>query len=323
MKHNHYPSQIGRAAFLMDPMEKIAYWEDTSCALMEEIGRRGTSIYYLEPKNISAENGTLHGKGQLVRVSCARGVGIKILKNVEVDLGTMDVIVNRKEPPFDIAYLHLTQMLELLESKVFIVNSPRGLRKANEKLYILNFLDWIPETLVTQDPGQIMEFQRRIKSDVILKPLDQKGGAGISLLTEKTKGNKALLERMTRGGKQLIMAQKFLKSNLTQGDKRIFVLDGKVIGQFKRIPKRGEFRANLSLGAHAEEATLSKQEKKLVHALVPALRRDGLYFTGLDVVDGKLIEINVTCPAGFLELLHLNGKNLAVDVVNFLERKAF
>lgn len=310
-----------KIAFMMDSMEHILLKWDTSMGIMIEAQKRGHQIFYLEPKDLFAENGSLYGKVREVRVSRKRG--FEVLKVQTFNLKTFDIIFNRKEPPFDISYLYLTYFLELAEPEAFVINSPKGLRKANEKFYILEFAKWIPPTFVSNNPERIEAFQQKLKCDLILKPLDLKGGAGIKLLPLGSQKTRVILRRATRNGEKWIMAQKFLKKNLTSGDKRILVLNGEPIGQFGRIPKRGEFRANLSLGGKHVRARLAPAEKKLVRALKPKLLRNGLYFVGIDVVDGKLIEINVTSPAGITEINLLEGKHPEVQVVNFLEAQAW
>ena len=304
-------------AFIMDVMGKILLKWDTSISIMIEAQNRGHRVFYIESDDLFVEDNSVYAKVREVTVS--RKSGFNILGTQVIDFKTCDIIFNRKEPPFDVSYLYMTQILELLEPDVFIINSPAGVRKANEKLYILEFKKWIPPTFVSNNPERIEEFQRKLKSDLILKPLDQKGGAGIKLLPFKSRKAKTILKRATQSGIKWIMAQKFLKENLRSGDKRILILNGKVIWQFRRIPKRGEFRSNLSLGGKHIRATLTGAEVKLVSALRPKLLRDGLYFVGIDVVDGKLIEINVTSPAGTTEINELEGRRPEVQIVDFLE----
>ncbi len=320
MKHNHKRRKRLQIGFIMDPMEKILLKWDTSIAIMMEAQNRGHHVFYIEPDNLFLRDNTLYAEVRKVTVS--RRKGFQVLNRNVIDLKTLDIIFNRKEPPFDTSYLYLTQLLERLEPEVFVLNAPNGVRKANEKLYILEFPEWIPQTIVSNNPKQLESFQRKLRDSIILKPLDQKGGAGIKLLHYKSKKVSRILNQMTRHGKQWIMAQKFLKRSLTQGDKRILLLNGKVIGQFARIPKRGEFRANLSLGGKHMRTSLNAQERKLVQTLRPKLIRDGLYFVGIDVVAEKLIEVNVTSPAGITEINELEGRHPEVEVLDFLEERS-
>lgn len=304
----------------MDPMEKLLLKFDTSLAIMMEAQNRGHQLYYLEPREITYQNNSLYAEAREVIASSQ--FGFRVVSKETLDLKTCDVVFNRKEPPFDLGYLYLTQLLECLEPEVFIINSPAGVRGANEKLYILEFPEWIPETLVSRNMEEIEDFFKKQKADIILKPLDQKGGEGVMLLPKKTKKPREILSQVTLCGTKWIMAQRFLKRNLTDGDKRILLLNGEILGQYRKIPKKGEFRANLSLGATYVKTDVSAQERKLILALQSKLLSNGLYLAGIDVVDEKLIEINVTSPAGIPEINELERTHPEARVVNFLERKA-
>lgn len=317
MKHNQKRRKSLKIVFVMDKMKKILLDVDTSISIIMEAQKRGHRILYVTPDDLCYRDNILYANAREVIVS--RTSGFRTLNQKWIDLRTYDIVFNRKEPPFDLSYLYLTQMLELLEPNVFVINSPRGVRKANEKLYILEFPRWVPPTLVSNDPARIEEFQREWKIDLILKPLDQKGGVGIKLLRQKTKKTRSILSQATQNGKKWIMVQKFLEQSLTRGDKRILLLNGNVIGQFGKIPKPGEFRANLSLGGKYVRASLTNRERALVRALHPKLLADGLYFVGIDVIDGWLLEINVTSPAGIPEIDELEGTHPEIQVVDFLE----
>ena len=320
MKHNQNRKKLLKIGFLMDPMEKILLDVDTSISIMMEAQKRGHQIFYIEPEDLVYENGTLGAEARQVLTS--RTTGFKTVSRKRMDLKTLDVIFNRKEPPFDASYLYLTQLLELIEPRVFIVNSPRGVRKANEKLYILEFPKWIPPTFVSNEPERIETFFKKEKSDLIVKPLDERGGKGIHLIRRGSRNAREILNEMTQCGAKWVMAQKFLNQGLTKGDKRILLLNGELLGVFGKIPKKGEFRANLSLGAKHVRATLTKKECQLIEELRPKLIRDGLYFAGIDVIDGKLLEINVTSPAGIPEINELEKTHLEVQVVDFLEQSS-
>ncbi len=306
--------------FVMDPMETLDYDYDSSIALMMEAENRGHEVVYIEPKDIYPLGNKVFAEARYVSIT-DRSKGFRIRTKRTVDLGSLDAIVNRKDPPFDLAYLYLTQILELLEPKVFVMNSPAGLRKANEKLFILNFPDWIPPTLVTNQPDRIQDFQNKIHSNLIIKPLDRKGGSGIKLLSMKNRQNKLQLRQITQNGTQWVMAQKFIESVRAKGDKRILLLNGEVLGCFQRIPKKGEFRANLCLGGDYQISQLTSLEKKLVSVIAPTLIKHGLYFVGIDVIDHFLIEANVTSPAGITVLNELEEKRLEVKVMDFLEKR--
>ena len=325
MKHTYKPRAIPvtqklKLAFIMDPMEKLLLKFDTSITIMMEAQNRGHQIYYIEPREIVYQSNSLYANAR--EVIASNQFGFRVISEERLDLKTCDIVFNRKEPPFDVGYLYLTQLLEILEPDVFVINSPAGVRKANEKLYILEFLEWIPDTFVSKNVEEIEFFFKKQKTDLIVKPLDQKGGEGIMLLPRKTKNPREILSRMTFCGTKWVMAQRFLKKNLTEGDKRILLLNGEILGQYRKIPKKGEFRANLSLGAKYVKTDITNDEQKLVEALKSKLIEDGLYFVGIDVIDGKLIEINVTSPAGIPEINELDKKRPEVQIVNFLETQS-
>lgn len=322
MKHKH-KARLGqklKIVFIMDPMDKLLLKYDTSVSIMMEAQNRGHQIYYVEPREIVYQDNSLYAEAREVIASSQ--FGFRICSHTRLDLNSCDVIVNRKEPPFDAAYLYLTQLLERLDPTVFILNSPAGVRKANEKLYILEFPDWIPNTFVSRNMEEIEAFRKKEKCDLILKPLDQKAGDGIMLLPWSAKKPREILSQMTMCGTKWIMVQQFLKRVLTQGDKRILILNGEIFGQYQKIPKQGEFRANLSLGAKYVKTDITAHEHKLVQTLKPKLLKDGLYFVGIDVVDEKLIEVNVTSPAGIVEINELEGTHPEARVVDFLEDRA-
>jgi glutathione synthase len=319
MKLNQNRKKPLKIGFLMDPMEKILLDVDTSISIMMEAQKRGHQVFYVKPDELVYERKTLFAEAR--QVATSRTSGFRIVSQKRLDLRSLDVIFNRKEPPFDLSYLYLTQLLELIERDVFIINSPRGVRKANEKLYILEFPKWIPPTFVSDEPIEIETFFKKLKSDVIVKPLDERGGKGIRLIRRGAKNALEILNEATQCGAKWVMAQQFLKAGLTQGDRRILLLNGEVIGQFAKIPKPGEFRANLSLGARYVRAELTAKEHRLIQAIRSKLAKDGLYFVGVDVIDGKLLEINVTSPAGLPEISELEGARPEARVMDFLEEQ--
>ena len=216
----------------------------------------------------------------------------------------------------------MTALLERLASRVPMVNHPRGIRLTNEKLSILDFPKWIPKTLVTASPNSILRFQQKTGNQIVVKPLDQKGGKGVFLLSKNPKTALSQLRTATHKSKVKVMAQEFIEGK-QQGEKRIVLLGGKVFATYEKRAKRGEFRANLGLGASFHRASLSRKEKNLINDLRPYLLKRGLYFVGIDVLGAKLIEINVTSPAGVTEAKFLNPKQpLAEAWADWLERFA-
>ncbi|HXV27990.1 MAG TPA: glutathione synthase, partial [bacterium] len=242
---------------------------------------------------------------------------------VLLPLTQFDLVLIRKEPPFDATYLYLTQILETTADQVPMVNHPRGIRNANEKLAILNFSSWIPETLVTNSAEKIIDFQKRIQDDLVIKPLNLMAGKNIIRLKFKSRTAARTVRKATRNSREFVMAQRFLKGRGKTADKRILILDGDVLTAFEKCAPKGDFRSNLSLGATARSTKLTAKEMKLVKELKPYLLREGLRFVGIDVLCERLIEINVTCPSGLVEARDLYPqRGLAAAWAGSLEKFA-
>lgn len=218
-------------------------------------------------------------------------------------MARFDLIVIRKEPPFNEAYLSLTYMLETLSNKeVFISNDPRGIRDTNEKMSIYHFPGLMPETLTTTSPEQICRFQNKLRMPLVIKPLDEKGGKGIFKLALRAPDRMKRLLSATYHGTKPVQAQGFIQQSGKTLEKRILILNGEMLGAYEKRAKSGEFRANLSLGGSIRKTRLSGAELKITAEVARYARSRGLHFVGIDVLGGKLIEINVTCPSGLRDL---------------------
>ena len=307
-----------RFAFVMDPLEKLDLPWDTSLCLLRKLHARGHETFLFLPASLSLESGRVRGRGR--QISPRGEIGYRQGPEKGFDLARFDAVFIRKDPPFDQSYLALTYLLEPLASDTTVINHPRGIRNANEKLFGLNFRRWAPATLVSSDADEILSFQRKIRSDLVVKPLYEKGGKGVFLLLRKGGRARPRLKQATRQGKDPVVAQKFIPVPKGQGDKRILLWRGNILGAFERIPRAGEFRSNLSLGGRFAACGITKVEKALVRDLKPVLLREGLHFVGIDVRAGKLIEVNVTSPAGLVELDRLYGENSTTALIRELER---
>jgi glutathione synthase len=303
--------------FLMDPMETANPAADTSWALMGRAAERGHRTFFAHPSTLSLEGGEAVLRARAVRVDRAAArfewQGDAAWKSAS----DFSMVWIRKDPPFDLAYVETTWMLEHVDAaRCKVVNSAAGIRGANEKLYALKFPELIPPTLVTADRGRLRDFVRTHR-EVVLKPLGGAGGDGIVFAQEGMRGLTALLEVATPRG-QRCEAQAYLPG-APKGDKRILLLDGEVLGAVLRVHGEGEERNNLHLGGHAEASTLDEHDRRIVAGVGPQLRRDGLWFVGLDVIDGKLTEVNVTSPTGIQEIERLDGVDATGRVIDWCE----
>lgn len=312
--------QALKMGVVMDPIEKINIEKDTTFVLMLEAEKRGHELYYMELDDLSIRGTTPWGHFR--RVSVARGTPhYRFGKAASKPLSWFDVILMRKDPPFDMKFFFATHLLSLVdEQSCLVVNHPRGLREANEKLYALNFPGLIPETLVSSDMEQLKQFMQEQGGEMIIKPLDGYGGSGVYYLHLKDRNTNALLETATTNGQNLIMAQRYLPE-IRQGDKRIIVLDGKPIGAVLRIPREDENRGNIHVGGQCVRADLTSRDREICRILSPHLKKLGLYFVGLDVIGNYLTEVNVTSPTGVQEINALSKVILEGRIIDFIEEK--
>lgn len=291
-----------RFAFVMDPLEQLDLRWDTSLHLLRELNRLGHETYLFTPPRIFLTPGQVKG----------RDSG----SEKEWDLSDFDVVFIRKDPPFDSSYLALTYLLEPVAEKTVVINHPRGIRNANEKLFGLRFPRWSPPTIVSADPDEIIGFQKQIRSDLVIKPLYEKGGKGVFRMGVRAAALRKL-KRATKNG-NYVVAQKFIPIPKGEGDKRILFWKGEILGGFERIPPPGEFRSNLTLGGKFRKCRITGEDKRLVRRLGPALLKEGLLFVGIDIRGGFLLEVNVTSPAGLVELDQLYGgatRKMAEDLI--------
>jgi glutathione synthase len=307
-------------SFLLYPTRSVKVDEDSSFWIIHELRSRGHHVRYFESKDMTGGPGGLGAYLTPARTDARRGFLPSVRSKKAAPLEDQDVIFIRKEPPFDQEYLYALQLLSRLK-RPFVLNDPAGIALCNEKLSILDFPQYAPNSFVTSDPEKAARFARHLGAPVVVKPLDNKAGQGVFRTRHGDKDFKGLLEQATRLGSRSVMLQRYLPHQKS-GDKRILVLDGRFLGCFTRVPSRGEFRANLSLGGSMRRAALSRREERMLEAMAPYLRKHGLYFVGLDVINGCLSEINVTSPSGIPEIRALGGKRLEKTIVDFMERRS-
>jgi glutathione synthase len=236
-------------------------------------------------------------------------------------LEEMDAVFMRTDPPVTVPYLYATYILDYIDSsKTLVINSPQGLRAANEKMYALQFTEAIPETIVSQNKQVIREFVEK-KEAAVLKPLGGKAGEGILFLEPGDRNFNSLIEISTKQGREPVMVQTYLPA-AKEGDKRIILLDGEPIGAINRIPTGKEFRGNMAVGGRVAQTEITDREREICVQVAPKLREDGLYFVGIDVIGGYLTEVNVTSPTGIREIDLLDHVNLGKQVIEWIENKA-
>jgi glutathione synthase len=309
-----------RFVYVMDPMDRVLPDKDTTFAFQRAAQRRGHQALHCELRDLFVKDADVYARVRAVTVSdspphAAFGAA------EEVRLADVEAVFIRKDPPFDAAYLYATLMLERARGRTLIVNDPRGLRDANEKLYALHFARHMPRTLVSASEEQIFAFVAEVGGRGVIKPLDGAGGAGVMMLVPNDKNARAIVQSVTGEGARLAMVQEFLPA-VEEGDKRVLLLDGELLGAINRIPRSDDFRSNIHVGGSVEAYRLTDAERAMVADIVPRLRQDGLVFVGLDVIGGKLTEVNVTSPTGIQQLSQHEGRDVAEDVIKWVERKA-
>ena len=302
-----------RQLFVLDPLGQINPAKDSSAALMQAACRAGDEVWACTPSDLIARG----DEPLAIALPVTPEPWITVGVAERQALAGFDVIWMRKDPPVDEAYLYATHLLEVAErAGVRVLNRPSALRAWNEKLGALRFSRWMAPTLVAGRVSELTRFAEE-QGEVVLKPLGGRAGLGVIRVSADAPGLKALLDLVTDQERLPVMAQRFLPA-VMEGDKRILLVDGEPLGAVNRRPSAGEFRSNLAVGGQAEATVLSERERRICEALTPSLRSEGLFFVGIDVIDGMLSEINVTSPTGIREVERLMQQPLADQVIERL-----
>jgi glutathione synthase len=304
-------------AIQMDPIETINIDADSTFVLALEAQRRGHTLYHYLPRQLSLKDGRLTARARPLELRRERGRHFTLGAQETLELAAMDVILMRQDPPFDMAYITATHLLEHVRDPVLVVNDPVSVRNAPEKLCATHFPGLMPPTLITGDRDEITAF-RREHGEIILKPLFGNGGAGVFRLGPADENFNALLELFTQLYREPIMVQRYLPE-IRQGDKRIILVEGEPVGGVLRVPPPGEARANLHVGGKAMKTTLTAREREICAAIGPTLKEQGLIFVGIDVIGDYLTEINVTSPTGIQEINRFDGAALERQVWDAIE----
>ncbi len=308
--------------FVADPLGNFHPQRETTLFLMEEAQRRGHRIFATTPDRLSSRGREPEALIQELKIL---GIGKtpwhRVLGEKRLALRSCDAILLRKDPPFDQDYLHHLYLLEPLSGDVYMMNHPRGILEANEKLFPLRFPELTPPTVVSAEFAVLRDFIAAQPAGAVLKPINSSGGRGIFFLpSERSENFKVILETATNNFAHHVVAQRFLPE-IRRGDKRILLLGGEILGSFVRLPAKGEHRANLHSGGSAHPSPVTAFDRSLVAALQPSLRALGLDFVGLDVIGKYLTEVNVTSPMGLAEIKATQGSHPQIQVIDFIEKR--
>jgi glutathione synthase len=308
-----------KVAVQMDPIGGVNIDADSTFAMMLEAQARGHVLWHYHVRDLALHGGRVLAQAQPVTLRREYGNHVTFGPTEEIDLAKVDVVLMRQDPPFDMAYITATHILEHIHPKTLVVNDPASVRNAPEKLFVTHFPELMPETLITADVRQIRKFREK-HGDIIIKPLFGNGGAGVFHLKPEDPNLNALTEMFTEKSREPLVVQRYVP-DVRKGDKRIILVDGIAMGAINRVPAAGEARSNMHVGGRPEPTTLTDREREICAAIGPALRERGLIFVGIDVIGDYLTEINVTSPTGLQEIARFDGTHLERAIWDAIEAK--
>jgi glutathione synthase len=309
-----------RFVYVMDPMERVLPDKDTTFAFLLASNTRGHTALHCEARDIFLKDGDVHARVRPVTVSRTAPF-YTYGEPHDVRIADVQAVFIRKDPPFDSEYLYMTLMLERARGRTLLVNDPRGLRDANEKLYTIHFARYMPRSLVAADRDRIFAFLDEVGGHAVIKPLHGAGGAGVLMLVRGDHNARSIVDTLTREGKDLAMVQEYIPA-VREGDKRILLLDGEILGAILRVPRPDDLRSNIHVGGSVVPTEVTREERAMIADMQPRLAQDGLFFVGLDVIGGKLTEVNVTSPTGIQELSRHENREVAERVIMWVEKRA-
>jgi glutathione synthase len=313
-------AKIRKVAFQMDHISGINIAGDSTFAMALEAQSRGYELYHFTPDRLSQRDGRIFAAVERLQVRDIKGDHYTLAEKERMDLSEMDVVLLRQDPPFDMGYITSTHLLERIHPKTLVVNDPAWVRNSPEKIFVTEFADLMPPTLISRDPTEIAAFRQEL-GDIILKPLYGNGGAGVFHSTRDDRNFTSLLEmfgQMYRG--EPYIAQAYLPA-VRKGDKRILLVDGEPVGAINRVPAETDSRSNMHVGGRAEPTELTAREKEICARIGPALRERGFIFVGIDVIGDYMTEINVTSPTGIREVKKFGGADVASLMWDAVEAK--
>jgi len=308
-----------KVAVQMDPMTTVDIDGDSSFALMLEAQARGHALWHYEVGHMWLDGPILRARVHPVTVQRVPGNFYRFGEPATVNLAEMDVVLMRQDPPFDMAYITATHLLEHIHPKTLVVNNPAAVRNAPEKLMVMRFPELMPPTMIARDAAAIKEFRAR-HNDIIVKPLFGNGGIGVFRLKPEDENLGSLLDMFFASSREPLMIQRY-EAAVRAGDKRIILIDGEPLGAVNRVPALGDSRSNMHAGGRPEKASLTAREAEICAAIAPTLKAEGLLFTGIDVIGNYLTEINVTSPTGLQQIARFDNVNLAAEIWKKIEAK--
>jgi len=308
-----------RFLFVMDPAETMLPDKDTTFAFLRGARALGHQSFHCLPQQVSLRGGDALATARPITVSDS-SPHVELGAPERLELAALDAVFIRKDPPFDAQYLYLTQQLDRVKDRVLVVNDPRGIRDANEKLFAFNFQEHTPRSLCSASPREILDFVSEVGGNAVLKPLDGAGGSGVVTLSIGDRNARSLVDIWTHEGKRLAIVQEYQPA-VRVGDKRVLLLEGRPLGAILRVPREDDVRANIHAGGTVKPTELTSAEAAIVSGVGPKLVEHGLFFVGLDLIGEKLIEVNVTSPTGIQELSRFLGRPVEQDVIRWVEAK--
>jgi glutathione synthase len=306
-------------AVQMDHIASIRVAGDSTFALMLEAQRRGHRLFHYTPDRLTLRAGAVTAALEPVSVRDEPGHHFTLGTAEKTDLATLDVVLLRQDPPFDMAYLSTTYLLERIHPKTLVVNDPTEVRNAPEKLLVMHYPELMPDTLITRDPAEVKAFRAEI-GDIVIKPLYGAGGQGVYHIRPDDDNFSAFLELFLTQSRDPFIVQRYLPA-VRLGDKRIILVDGKFAGLVNRVPAEGDLRSNMVRGGAAASTEVSRRDLEICEAIGPELRKRGLIFVGIDVIGDKLTEINVTSPTGIRAIRRLGGPDVAALIWDAIEAR--
>ncbi len=306
-------------AIQMDPIQGVDIDADTTFRMAEEAQARGHELFFYTPDRLAWDEGRVKATGWPLLVRREKGNHFELGEARTVDLSTFDVVLLRQDPPFDMSYVTNTHMLERLKGSALVINDPFWVRNCPEKLLVLDFADLSPATMIARSLADLRAFKER-HGEIILKPLYGNGGAGVFRLPQSDRNLASLHELFCGINREPLIAQAFLPA-VEKGDKRVILIEGEAVGVINRVPQKGETRSNMHVGGRAEKCALDDADLEIARRIGPTLRERGQLFVGIDVIGGKLTEINVTSPTGMQELERFDGVNIAAKFWEAVEAR--